>query len=96
MRACRSRARPRPIAVGHAGRWPRPRPTRRRARPPASGALIERSRQARLLVVGNRGLGAIGRAVLGSASTALLHLAQCPVLVVRQPSQNRAEEPAGQ
>jgi nucleotide-binding universal stress UspA family protein len=37
-----------------------------------------------LVVVGARGLGAVGRLVLGSVSTAVVHAADCPVLVVKQ------------
>ncbi|MRH87606.1 universal stress protein [Nocardia sp. SYP-A9097] len=44
--------------------------------------LLDRSRQARMLVVGNRGRGAIRRALLGSVSTALSRHAHCPVAVV--------------
>ncbi|WP_067822185.1 universal stress protein [Nocardia inohanensis] len=44
--------------------------------------LIERSKQAALMVVGNRGRGAIRRAVLGSVSTGLSRYAHCPVAVV--------------
>ncbi|MVU78361.1 universal stress protein [Nocardia sp. ET3-3] len=44
--------------------------------------LIDRSRQARLLVVGSRGHGAFGRALLGSVSTAVTRHAHCPVAVV--------------
>jgi nucleotide-binding universal stress UspA family protein len=40
--------------------------------------------KADLLVVGSRGLGAVGRFMLGSVSDRVTHLAQCPVLVVRQ------------
>ena len=36
-----------------------------------------------LIVVGSDGRGAIGRALLGSVSTRLVHTAPCPVLVVR-------------
>ncbi|WP_433567522.1 universal stress protein [Nocardia sp. CA-151230] len=45
-------------------------------------ALIERSRHARLLVVGSRGHGAIRRGLLGSVSTAVTRHAHCPVAIV--------------
>jgi nucleotide-binding universal stress UspA family protein len=37
-----------------------------------------------LIVVGARGLGFVGRLLLGSVSTAIVHEARCPVLVVKQ------------
>ncbi|MEU1732446.1 universal stress protein [Streptosporangium sp. NPDC020145] len=46
-------------------------------------ALRDASAQADLLVVGSRGLGAVGSAVLGSVSRDVLHHARCPVAVVR-------------
>jgi nucleotide-binding universal stress UspA family protein len=39
--------------------------------------------KASLLVVGSHGFGPVRRLVFGSVSTALLHRAPCPVLVVR-------------
>ncbi len=53
---------------------PRKRPAR---------ALLERSRGARLLVVGSRGRGEISGRLLGSTSQALIHRADCPVAVIR-------------
>ncbi|MEU0506095.1 universal stress protein [Nocardia sp. NPDC005998] len=44
--------------------------------------LILRSAQARMLVVGSRGVGAFHRGLLGSVSTAVAHHAHCPVAVI--------------
>ena len=56
---------------------------------PAAPALVEAARQAELLVVGSRGLGAIKGALLGSVSVAAVHHAVCPTVVV--PSAEPAE-----
>ena len=37
-----------------------------------------------LIIVGSRGLGAIGGAILGSVSRKVLHGSKCPVLIVRE------------
>ncbi|MGW0158953.1 universal stress protein [Mycobacterium sp. NPDC003323] len=49
---------------------------------PVVGTLAEASRQATLLVVGNRGTGGHNRLPLGSVAAGLLHHARCPVVVV--------------
>ncbi|MEV3901512.1 universal stress protein [Mycobacterium sp. NPDC050551] len=46
-------------------------------------ALVAASKNARMLVVGNDGYGAVSRLLLGSTSSAVLHHALCPVAVVR-------------
>jgi nucleotide-binding universal stress UspA family protein len=57
------------------------------------GALITYAadREADLLVVGDHGRGPIMRAVLGSVSSALVHKAPCPVLVVREQPRPEAD-----
>ena len=45
-------------------------------------ALVSASKNSRMVVVGNRGLGAVGRAILGSVSSGLVHHARCPVAIV--------------
>jgi nucleotide-binding universal stress UspA family protein len=45
--------------------------------------IMSESRKGDLIVVGSRGLGGFKRLLLGSVSSALVHHAPCPVLVVR-------------
>ncbi|MGW5381181.1 universal stress protein [Nocardia sp. NPDC003963] len=55
------------------------------ADPAPATVLIGRSKDARMVVAGTRGLGAIGRGLLGSVSAALARHAHCPVTVVPDP-----------
>jgi len=59
-------------------------------------ALIGLSRQACLVAVGNRGRGGLAGYLLGSVSQALIRMAHCPVLIVRQPSMPWAEQAPGE
>ncbi|HVX18771.1 MAG TPA: universal stress protein [Acidimicrobiales bacterium] len=45
--------------------------------------LLEAAKGARMLVVGSRGRGGFASMMLGSVSTAVVHHATCPVVVVR-------------
>lgn len=56
-------------------------------------ALIEASKQAQIVVVGNQGMGALGRMLLGSVTSALLQHAHCPVAVIRSGDGTVAPDP---
>lgn len=53
-------------------------------------ALVDRSTTSRLVVVGCRGLGPIGRRLLGSVTAGLIRHAHCPVAVVHDESKASA------
>jgi nucleotide-binding universal stress UspA family protein len=46
-------------------------------------ALVDLSRKAKLIAVGNSGRGALARGLLGSVSSSLVRRAHCPVAVIR-------------
>ncbi|MEV0670358.1 universal stress protein [Mycobacterium sp. NPDC050441] len=46
------------------------------------GEIVEATNQSELVVVGTRGMNAVGRAILGSVSSGLVHHARCPVAVI--------------
>jgi len=52
----------------------------------ATSVLVEQSTQARLVVVGTRGLGGVGALLLGSTAVELAVRAHAPVVVVRESS----------
>jgi nucleotide-binding universal stress UspA family protein len=61
----------------------------------AGAVLVDAARDARLLVVGTRGLGGLRAAVLGSVSRYCARHAECPVVVVpgpHAPAREDAEE----
>ena len=49
-------------------------------------AIVEQAEEigAGLVIVGSRGMGRLGRMVMGSVSTGLAHRSPCPVLIVRE------------
>lgn len=55
---------------------------------PPVPTLVELSERAERIVVGSNGRGVVGRVLLGSVSSGVMHGAKCPVVIVRD------EEPA--
>ncbi|WP_018598866.1 universal stress protein [Mycobacterium sp. 155] len=50
---------------------------------PIVPTLVDMSKDARMVVVGGHGRGALGRLLLGSVSSGVLHYAHCPVAIIR-------------
>ncbi|MEW2446888.1 universal stress protein [Streptomyces parvulus] len=69
--------------AGMRARYPDVQVERRSVQGPTRPALIEASRDARLVVVGSRGRGGFAGLLLGSVSQAVLQHAHCAVAVVR-------------
>ena len=59
----------------------------------AAALLVDESREASCLVVGARGRGALGSVLLGSTSLDVAAHAQCPVVVVRELTQQLPNRP---
>jgi nucleotide-binding universal stress UspA family protein len=56
--------------------------------------LVDASEGMQMVVVGSRGTGALGRLLLGSVSTGLVHHASCPVAVIRpEPASSDSDAP---
>ncbi len=55
--------------------------------------LVTLSADAQLVVIGHRGLGGFAGLLLGSVGTALAAHAACPVVVVREPTDERSDGP---
>jgi nucleotide-binding universal stress UspA family protein len=55
--------------------------------------LIDASKEAWMIVAGSQGMGALGRLLLGSVTTGLIHHAHCPVAVIHS-DQGEAPDPS--
>lgn len=62
---------------------------------PVSPTLLNLSKGARLVVVGSRGMGAVGRGAFGSTSGTLARHAHCPVAVVHAETEDLEATPRG-
>lgn len=65
-----------------AGVQPAPAVTTRVEHTDVASALVIASREAYMTVVGNRGMGAVGSAILGSVSSAVVHHGHGPIAIV--------------
>ncbi len=57
--------------------------------------LIDASKDAGMIVAGSQGLGTLGRLLLGSVTTALIHHAHCPVAVIHSDERAAPDSNAG-
>jgi nucleotide-binding universal stress UspA family protein len=53
--------------------------------------LVDLTKEAEMIVVGTRGIGALGRSLMGSVSSALVRHAHCPVAVIHEDEAMRPE-----
>jgi nucleotide-binding universal stress UspA family protein len=50
---------------------------------PIAETIVKRSAGCDLICIGSRGMGALGKALVGSTATKVLHLASVPLLIVK-------------
>lgn len=71
-------------------------PVVRHGKPSQALCALAAERDARMIVVGSSGWGAVEGMLFGSVSAAVLHTAPCAVVVVRPPrSERRGQKPEG-